>query len=62
MNKSLIDAVDRSVDAGTRKVLMSRNNYRTFVRVVYGKVYNGQHDESVLYRGVIVTTFNGENK
>ena len=56
MNKSIVDMVDLAIDNGTKKVMLSRNQYKTFVRKVFQKVYNDENPhEFVIYRDVMVT-------
>ena len=50
---TIVDLVDRAIAGGSTKVRLSRNQYRTFVRRVFGKVYLGGAD-FVLYRGAMI--------
>ena len=60
-NKTIVNAVDRAIDRGTTKVKLSRNQYKTFVRIVFQKIYNDENPhEFVIYRDVMVTMWNGE--
>ena len=62
MNKRIVDVVDRAVGSGTRSIKMSGSNYRTFVRLVFGRVYDGRNrNEFVIYKGVTVSMLNGES-
>ena len=62
MNKRIVDVVDRAVGSGTRSIKMSESNYRTFVRLVFGRVYDGRNpNEFCIYHGVMVSMLNGES-
>ena len=53
---TIVNLVDRAIDNGTTKVKLSRNQYKTFVRIVFEKVYNDENPhEFVIYRDVMVT-------
>ena len=58
-DKTIVNLVDRAIDNGTTEVKLSRNQYKTFVRIVFGKVYDEGND-FVIYRGVMVGMWNEE--
>ena len=62
-NKTIVNLVDRAIDNGTTKVKLSRNQYKTFVRIVFEKVYNDENpNEFVIYRGAMVGMWREDDK